>query len=130
MKSTLPEDLQQACDLLDRADRAENAFDRQRDLHQALEIFEKHLGRNPNSPHRQLINDLKASHARRLLKILPDLGTIEMGAWFHYLLLFVLENRLAKETEVLRKQDHRLKQNYENFVSLHKDTLEYALGKA
>ena len=65
---------------------------------------------------RELIANLRLSHARRLLSQIMTLPAVTMDAWFDYVdLLF---GELRTEVDLLIAGDSQLRENHEKFVSL------------
>jgi len=122
---TLPNEIKEARELLEKAERTSDPMKKARALEEAIELFELYDEDNPsmNAMERELITNLRRSHTRRLLTQLMGLKNIEIDIWFEYIKLLML--KLKPEVDYVVQGSPELRSEYDKFVDIwRKEMLE------
>lgn len=90
MSQALPEEIFKARELLNAFEKstADLKLRRTEFFANAIDILNSFLKAQPDSPHRELILNIKLSYTRSLLRQLPEFGNIDIQNWAKVIALF------------------------------------------
>lgn len=115
------DDISDAIEKLDRSERAGSHQEKAELLGEALDTLKLHLEDHPESPHGGRIENLKRTHARRLLEFLTDAGHLDMEDTFEYIV--VLVTRLGREVDELQASNPTYAAAYRRLLDAHREPL-------
>jgi len=86
MRKDLPSDVKGGIRLIEGVEsKVEDAYFFNRCFRNGLEYLEDHMEEEPESPHRQFIQNFIAAHAKNFLEKLPNLALDDLIVWLSYI---------------------------------------------
>lgn len=120
---SVPE-IKEAIQLLEGYEKAALAYDSAKDFSLAISILEDYLSDNPDSSHRQFIQNLRFSYTRRLLQRVAAVNKADLGASLEHIVLVV--HTVKDEAQKLMAEYPELKRDFDALMKVWAEPLARA----
>ena len=121
---SVPE-IKEAIALFQKYERSAGDLSSIKGFSEAVELLNDYLEREPDSPHREFIQNLRFSNTRALLRKLASIDKVNAAAWFEHLSLVLVP--LQSEAEALMANYPELKADFDAFFDIWKKDLTRVL---
>jgi len=127
MKHDLPEELREAVELLESAERKTDLVAHSRDFREAFEKINGYLEGEPESRHAAYLSNVKFAHTRILLRRLKGaFDSLDIGTW---VMASLTLTEASKELGSITSEDAELERFYERFRGLWREEVKELLDK-
>jgi len=123
---TVPE-IREAIALFESWEKSINDYAAARRFTEAVQLLEDYLEAEPQTPHREFIQNLKTSNTRSLLRHLARVDRKDFSLWLEYAML--VSSLVDKEAESVMAKQPELKKDFDAFLGVWGDTLKDALKR-
>src|SRR5258708_16580768 len=120
----IPE-IREAIALLEGYEQAALTYQSAKEFTLAIETLDDYLSDNPDSPHRQLIQNLRFSYTRRMLQRLSSINKAEASVSLQHILMVV--HTVKSEAERLMRDYPDLKGDFDALLEVWAEPLARAL---
>jgi hypothetical protein len=120
-------EIREAIALFESWERAVNDVRASKKFTEAMELLNDYLECEPESPHRQFVENLKIANTRSLLRKLAKVDKKDFELWLEYVLALAVT--VESEAKALMRIDEGLKRDYDSFMGVWRDVLSDALAR-
>jgi hypothetical protein len=126
MPRSVPE-IREAIELFEAWEASINDVNAAKRFGEAMQLLDDYLDYEPDSPHRQFIQNLRISNTRRLLQQLATVDRRDFGLWLEYALAAMA---LAdKEAASVLAANPQLRTDLDSFLKVWGDSVNQALHR-
>jgi hypothetical protein len=126
MPRSVPE-IREAIELFEAWEASINDVNAAKRFGEAMQLLDDYLDYEPDSPHRQFIQNLRISNTRRLLQQLAAVDRKDFGLWLEYALAAMA---LAdKEAASVLAANPQLRTDLDSFLKVWGDSVNQALHR-
>lgn len=113
--------IQNARDILQKAEKEKNWEIKALDLVKALDLLDSCSADDTQEQDREMISNIKIAHTRSMVNQLTLNNNIDINNWLKYLLIMI--TRLENEIKIITENDIQIKNNWLRFLKLYKSEL-------
>jgi hypothetical protein len=127
MSPNLPDEIVQARKLFEKYEKSQDKDTRTTFFVEAIELLNSYEDAYPENPHKTLIENLKKTYLRKLLKDLPMVPAENMDEWYGYVDVIIHGGDVL--VKVLNEEP-ALKENLESFIAIYRDDFNRMMERA
>jgi hypothetical protein len=116
MQKQLPEEIKEARDLLAGFEKENDHSLKTGAFGEAIDILDDYLAVEPETEHKDFIENIKRTYTRKLLEGLHGLLGADMETWFQYIHLLLV--KAPNEVEFNIWEHPRLDKDYQGFMEI------------
>lgn len=121
-------EIRDAIALFESWEKSINDYAAARRFTEAVQLLDDYLEGEPETPHREFVQNLRTSNTRSLLQHLARVDRKDFSVWLEYAL--VVLSRVDKEADSVMAKQPDLKKDFDAFLGVWRDTLMEAMQRA